>query len=86
MPEQSERVTKGTLGGWRPGSGRPPGDSERYTVYLHRDVRVVLMRFAATKGLALNPKRRNFWDMTLRELLASQPMPEPAYLALVKRD
>lgn len=80
-----QQIEKGKVGGWRPGGGRPLGDSERYRVYLHRDVRVMLMRFAASIGIHMTPRpRRSFWDKVLAELLKDKTPPEPEYLQLLK--
>lgn len=81
---KAEKKPKGTLGGVRPGAGRPPTDSEPIFANIQRDTRVKIERFAKSKGVEKKPKVP-FWDRVLRLLLAEVKTPEPEYLRLSKK-
>lgn len=76
-------------GGARPGSGRKPLNTERFEFRCSRDIRILLFRFAALKGISLKDKNNRIswggWDKLLTELLSKHELPKPAYLELVAK-
>lgn len=69
-------------GGPRPNAGRPPTDTECFCVRLRRKTRVLVDRFAKSKGLS-REEGRVFWDLLLNMLLENVTVPEPEYLQFI---
>lgn len=82
MPRGRRNSDGSTVGGKRPNAGRKPGDSERFFIYLHRETRVKVDRFAKTHGLK-RTKGSRFWDAVLTILMENVDIPKPEYLQFI---